>query len=136
LRVACLQAAHWKRNGIDLALGVNVSPGQFVRGDFAETLERVLGETILETLAAIRLMGVRVAIDDFGTGYSSFAYLRRFEVDTLKIDRRSCTASSSNATSRSSRRSSGSRTRWGSPSSPRVWRRNSKRSASRRSIAN
>ncbi len=43
-------------------------------------------ESAVVTLLALKAMGVRMAIDDFGTGYSSFTYLRRFPVDTLKVD--------------------------------------------------
>lgn len=44
-------------------------------------------ESIVETLAELRLLGVRVAVDDFGTGYASLSYLRRLAVDVVKIDR-------------------------------------------------
>ncbi len=109
LNAACERAAIWRRSGVDVRLAVNVSPRQFEHPDFIDTLSRALRATgadpamleieiteaaimssadpILTTLKAIHAMGIRVAIDDFGTGYSSFAYLKRFAVDSLKIDR-------------------------------------------------
>jgi diguanylate cyclase (GGDEF)-like protein/PAS domain S-box-containing protein len=107
---ACRQAVEWaSRRGSPLTINVNVSareledPG-FVR-DLGDTLSRTglapssltveITESVLmkdpelavRTLQELTSMGVRLAIDDFGTGYSSFAYLQRFPVDELKIDR-------------------------------------------------
>jgi diguanylate cyclase len=104
LRRACIDGKGWP----DLTIAVNVSPLQFRRSDFVDTVERILNETAfdanrleleltestllgnLETaeLSMLRLkaIGVRFALDDFGTGYSSLLYLRRFPFDKLKID--------------------------------------------------
>ncbi len=110
LRESCRQMKRWLDAGLDLeAVSVNVSALQFSRTDFVGTVERALAaaelepghleleitETSLmddvdaaaERLTALRAIGVRVSVDDFGTGYSSLAYLQRFPVDVLKIDR-------------------------------------------------
>jgi diguanylate cyclase (GGDEF)-like protein len=109
LHEACAQAQRWREAGwTDLTISVNVSPVQFRRGSVeasvsqaladsglpSENLELELTESLLiqdslqlaESLASLRRMGVRFAIDDFGTGYSNLAYLKRFEVERLKID--------------------------------------------------
>jgi diguanylate cyclase (GGDEF)-like protein len=110
LERACEQLASWRVGGWqDLRISVNLSARQFERPGLVETvieclrrynmpgrcLELELTESILlgdtqqvkSMLGTLRGLGVRIAIDDFGTGYSSLAYLSRFEVDSLKIDR-------------------------------------------------
>ena len=110
LRKACTQMVEWQRVGTAPArMGVNVSARQFYQRDFVGMIERVLSDTglapirleleITETVAMqtsqraldmlrhFRKMGIAVAVDDFGTGQSSLSYLKRFPVDTVKIDR-------------------------------------------------
>ena len=109
LHEACRQASEWQEDGHGVGVAVNVSARQLDHDDFiedlrvalqdsgldAETLTIEITETTImrdaeetaQRLARIKQLGVRVAIDDFGTGYSSLAYLQRFPVDALKIDR-------------------------------------------------
>jgi diguanylate cyclase (GGDEF)-like protein/PAS domain S-box-containing protein len=110
IRTACRDAGKLLRQtGTLPRVAVNVSPQQFQRRDLfdmiREALEEaaldpsyleveitegaLLGDTeqALQTLRALRELGVEVAVDDFGTGYSSLAYLTRFPLNRLKIDR-------------------------------------------------
>ena len=106
---ACLQIGVWTHSAVGpVRISVNVSGRQFGESDLCgvvtkaiedndirpELLELELTESSLMektartmgTLADLKSAGVRLSIDDFGTGYSSLAYLRRFPIDTLKID--------------------------------------------------
>ncbi len=110
LREACRQAAAWRSSGLpQLVVAVNVSAIQFTRGDLEASVRTALEESglppacleleltesiliqnteqVLQTVQRLKSLGVMLSIDDFGTGYSSLAYLTRFKVDKLKIDR-------------------------------------------------
>ena len=109
LREACTQARAWAVAGLPpMTMAVNVSAIQFRSKDFLERMFAIIGETGMDArsleieitesvlvkhaevatviLRAIRDIGVRVSVDDFGTGYSSFSYLRKFPLDSIKID--------------------------------------------------
>ncbi|MEK7207429.1 MAG: EAL domain-containing protein [Pseudomonadota bacterium] len=109
LRKACAQVRDWQKAGWEqLSLAVNLSARQFNASGLVEMVERTTSElgfererleleitesvimrnaqATLDALEALSRMGIQLAVDDFGTGYSSLSYLRRFPIDTLKID--------------------------------------------------
>jgi diguanylate cyclase (GGDEF)-like protein/PAS domain S-box-containing protein len=109
LQTACRQNKAWQEAGLPhLSMAVNLSARQFKQAGLVDTVTRVLEETAPEsacleleitesllmqdteaslmTLRALQDMGIRIALDDFGTGYSSLSYLKRFAIDSLKID--------------------------------------------------
>ena len=110
LAEACRQAVAWGAGGTRrLKMAVNVSVRQFEHGDLSAMVAEVLAETgmpvdqlclemtesvlltdtdeNLTQLQRLKALGVTLAMDDFGTGFSSLAYLRRYPMDILKIDR-------------------------------------------------
>ena len=108
LRQACLQIRKWQDKGMQLVVSVNISARQFSHPEFINTLAMVLRQTqidpalldievtesalmsdveaVLHSVCEIKAMGVHLTIDDFGTGYSSFAYLKKFALNSLKLD--------------------------------------------------
>ena len=104
----CIQNKKWHDKGYKLTSAVNISAKQFLSSNLSRTIKKSLSktgldpkyleleltETILmdnikktvEILQDLKKMGIKVSIDDFGTGYSSLSYLKKFPIDTLKID--------------------------------------------------
>lgn len=110
LRTACAQNKAWQDAGYPpMTVTVNISACQFRQKNLTQLVAQVLEETELDphlleveitesvtmndaeftssVLQELKNMGVQIAIDDFGTGHSSLSYLKRFPIDTLKIDR-------------------------------------------------
>ena len=109
LRTACAQAKTWERAGHPVSVAVNISPRQLHHVDLLRHVVEALDdaglpasrleleitessamqnpEATIQTLNALKALGVCVSIDDFGMGYSSLSLLQRLPIDTLKIDR-------------------------------------------------
>ena len=110
LREACRQLKAWQDQGVaQVPVAINLSALEFRQRDVAGEIAAVLRETglapqyleieltesvlmhhtgeTLDTLNALKALGIGITIDDFGTGYSSLAYLKRYPIDKLKIDR-------------------------------------------------
>jgi diguanylate cyclase (GGDEF)-like protein/PAS domain S-box-containing protein len=110
LAEACHQAQAWQDIGLaPIRIGINISAVELRAGDFVEFMNQLIAATGLEprfleleltetflmqdststsaVLHALKAIGLHLALDDFGTGYSSLNHLKRFPIDTLKIDR-------------------------------------------------
>lgn len=110
LRQACDQLAQWQNMGMDeIDIAVNLSGLQFRQAGFVQLIDSIINEaginaTRLEleltesmlmgqiefaitTMEALKELGLKLSVDDFGTGFSSLSYLKKFPIDTLKIDR-------------------------------------------------
>lgn len=109
LEAAMKQQQEWRASGISIPVAINISAGQFQMGDLVnqvsesmratgcdpalielEITESMLlgdGDHIQDTLQHLSSMGIMLALDDFGTGFSNLAYLQKYPLDVLKIDK-------------------------------------------------
>jgi EAL domain-containing protein (putative c-di-GMP-specific phosphodiesterase class I) len=108
LRTACMQVKAWREEGLSVGrVSVNISVAQFLQSSFFDQVAQILAETglpaealeleitesllmqhtdgMINTLIALKALGVSLAIDDFGQGYSSMAHLRALPIDRVKI---------------------------------------------------
>lgn len=110
LKTALKQSKIWQEKGLNpIQIAVNFSAQQFLQKDLIHTIETIIREeevdphlleieitesvlmgneaTVNKALNKLRKLGIVISMDDFGTGYSSLSYLRRFPIDTIKIDK-------------------------------------------------
>lgn len=109
IRTACQQLRAWQENGVYINFALNISARQLLNSNLVETVQQAIEDfqcdpnfleleitesvimsdvtTALDRLVKLEALGVKIAVDDFGTGYSSLAYLSRFPIHILKVDR-------------------------------------------------